>query len=327
MKTFPYWRTAGQAMRWARIQGNAKVTRYAFDDHENAGEDPALDHHWQSGDYKVTVARELNTGRALLKVTHCDATKVRALDLDAGHMLNILVGIGVLPDCFYVPTLPPGAYPSIEVPTELHSVFVAAVKAARHVQALEIRRLHRRVQHLGNERDRAQQASRQLAVMLLDQAMKSIPAAPGQANTVERDALIALLNWARTMPAGASREHDELLDAANALETCIVFGTDRVDTEVAAAYRARFGDAEAKRDYARGGVVNRPPGPVGHTCVSLCCDCPPSQLGWPTRHLFGDESAVSECCGRTRLEMPNGDWFTSNPDMTTCQGKPGAVWP
>jgi len=37
--------------------------------------------------------------------------------------------------------------------------------------------------------------------------------------------------------------------------------------------------------YAKGGIVARPIGPIGHTCVGPCCSCEPWQ--------FADQAAVA----------------------------------
>lgn len=55
---------------------------------------------------------------------------------------------------------------------------------------------------------------------------------------VERNALIALIAWAKSMALGVGVEHDALVDAYDALEHCIVFDVGPVDPEVRAAYFA-----------------------------------------------------------------------------------------
>lgn len=59
---------------------------------------------------------------------------------------------------------------------------------------------------------------------------------------VERNALIALIKWAKSMPVGTGTEHEALSDAYDALEHCIVFDVGPIDAEVRAAYFAPFAE-------------------------------------------------------------------------------------
>ncbi|BAL87175.1 hypothetical protein AMIS_19550 [Actinoplanes missouriensis 431] len=55
---------------------------------------------------------------------------------------------------------------------------------------------------------------------------------------VERNALIALVKWAQSMPVGIGHEHEHLSDAYDALEHCIIFEVGPIDPQVRAAYFA-----------------------------------------------------------------------------------------
>lgn len=98
---------------------------------------------------------------------------------------------------------------------------------------------------------------------------------------VERNALIALIKWAQSMPVGTDPEHEALSDAYDALEHCIIFDVGPVDPEVRAAYYA----PHAERGDA----------------------CPHCASAWPNRRFVMSKDGGVEHCRDAWHDQPASD--------------------